>query len=78
LPKAENVPHSDKAVIATGMKVTRARLAVRALAWLRPSQVSAVSSPHTHIGVLLRTGPSIWGWLTSIWISMVFSGEWLC
>ena len=71
-PNAETVPQSDSPVIVIGNKATRARLAVRARACDRPRAVSVASSPQTQDGVCMRTGPSIWGWWTSIWISMMF------
>src|SRR6185369_15570959 len=59
-------------VITAGTTVTRARLAVRVLTWLRPSAMRAANRPPTHSGVFLRTVPSIWGCWMSIWMSMVF------
>ena len=39
------------AVIATGITLTRNRLALRSRAWLKPRVSSAASRPHTHRGV---------------------------
>src|SRR5438270_347364 len=73
LPNAVTMPQMESEIIASGIKVTRPRLALRARSCDTPSHTRLASNAHTQPGVPRRTGPSICGWAIRTGTCMVCS-----